>query len=116
MGRPPKYKTSEELQIQVDNYFGIADGKITITGLVLACGFCSRQSFYDLEKKEEFTYTIKRARLRIENHYEGLLRAVSVAGPIFALKNLGWVDKQEIDQKITSAINISEHRTEPETD
>ena len=99
-GRPPKYKKAEELQEKVQEYFNAAsETKKTITGLVLACGFCSRQSFYDLEKQEEFSYTIKRARLQIENHYEEMLQGNNVAGSIFALKNLGWVDKQEIDYK-----------------
>ena len=99
MGRPPKYKTSKELQIQIDQYFDLPHESkpVTITGLILYCGFCSRQSFYDLQEKEEFTYTIKKARLRVTNHYEGLLQGNSVAGPIFALKNLGWSDRQEID-------------------
>ena len=45
----------------------------------------------------KFSYTIKRARLRIERYYESLIQGNSVAGPIFALKNLGWVDSQSID-------------------
>ena len=100
MGRPPKYKTAEELQKKIDEYFDsiYRDSKaVTITGLILHCGFCSRQSFYDLEEKEAFTYTIKKARLRVTNHYESLLQGNNVAGPIFALKNMGWSDRQEID-------------------
>ena len=99
MGRPPKYKTAEELQKKIDEYFDeLYEGRpVTITGLILHCGFCSRQSFYRLEENEAFSYTIKRARLRITNHYESLLQGNSVAGPIFALKNLGWSDRQEID-------------------
>jgi len=130
MGRPPKYKTAEELQKKIDEYFASGLRKIpfpigkgdaqtiieielpTITGLVLHCEFCSRQAFYDYEKKEEFKYTIKKARTRIEQHYEEeLLISRNSAGPIFALKNLGWSDKQEIDHttagdKITN-LNIT---------
>jgi len=100
MGRPPKYETAVELQEKIDEYFDSIETegkKATITGLILACGFCSRQAFYHLEKNKKFSYTIKRAHLQIENHYEGLLQGNSVAGPIFALKNLGWSDRQEID-------------------
>ena len=113
MGRPPKYKTAEELQKKVDEYFDqLNESKsVTITGLILYCGFCSRQSFYDLQEKEEFTYTVKKARLRVTNHYESLLQGNSVAGPIFALKNLGWSDRQEIDHtskgERLSPINIT---------
>lgn len=71
----------------------------TITGLALYIGFESRQSFYDYEKNGEFSYCIKRARLRIETEYEKRLQGNNPAGAIFALKNFGWSDKQEIDQK-----------------
>lgn len=100
MARPPKYKTAEELQKKIDEFFDGVDGTtptITISGLCYHLGFCSRQSFYRLEENKEFSYTIKRARLRIENHYEALLHGNAVTGPIFALKNLGWSDRQEID-------------------
>ena len=68
-----------------------------ITNLALFLGFDSRQSFYDYGKNEEFSYTIKRARLAIENHYEGHLLTPAAPGAIFALKNFGWTDKQEIE-------------------
>lgn len=116
MARPPKYKTPKELQEKIDEYFESGVKKIplpvgkgdaetilefevpTITGLALYCEFESRQAFYHLENKEEFSYTIKKARLRIEQHYEESLQlSKSAAGPIFALKNLGWSDRQEID-------------------
>ena len=100
MARPPKYKTAAELQKKIDEFFDGVDGVgpvITISGLCYHLGFCSRQSFYDLQKKEEFSYTIKKARFRVEKHYEGLLQGNAVTGPIFALKNLGWSDRQEID-------------------
>ena len=102
MGRPPKYKTAEELQGKIDEYFdsvslAAIQEKVTITGLVLYCGFESRQAFYHLENNDKFSYTIKRARTRIEKHYEQMLQGNSVAGPIFALKNMGWQDNQSID-------------------
>ena len=99
MARPPKYQTAAELQKKIDEYFDTLyiTTPVTITGLCLFLGFESRQAFYHLENNDKFSYTIKRARTRIENHYEKLLQGNSVAGPIFALKNLGWSDRQEID-------------------
>jgi hypothetical protein len=114
MARPPKYKTAKELQKKIDEYFktGVKKRQIeigrgeakkvieipvpTITGLVLFCGFSCRSSFYDYQEKEEFTYTIKRARTMIEQEYEEQLSINGGAGPIFALKNFGWHDKQEV--------------------
>jgi hypothetical protein len=71
-------------------------GKKSISGLALHLGFESRQSFYDYEKNEIFSYTIKKARLRLEQQYEESLMSQYVVGSIFALKNLGWKDKSEM--------------------
>jgi hypothetical protein len=116
-GRPSTYNSSEELQGEIDRYFeeGVTVKKVvigkapnnytidvevpTITGLCYFLGFESRQSFYDLQKKDEFSYTIKKARLFIEKHYEEMLQTGNTAGAIFALKNFDWSDKQEIAQK-----------------
>lgn len=98
-GRPALFITVEELQSSLDTYFE-DNNSPSITGLAYHLGFESRQSIYDYEKKnDEFSYTIKRARLKIEIYYEELLATKSVTGAIFALKNFGWVDKQEIDNK-----------------
>lgn len=87
------------MQVLIDEYFENEE-TITITGLALYLGFESRQSFYDYEENELFSYTIKRARLRVENGYEKMLHRQEgqVTGPLFALKNLGWTDRQEIKQ------------------
>jgi hypothetical protein len=112
-GRPPFYKTPEELQKKIDKYFKtdalvslgiVEEGKKektikrycpTITGLVIYLGFSSRDTFYEYEKKPEFTDTIKKARTRVENAYERLLHSPNCTGAIFALKNFGWIDRQE---------------------
>lgn len=100
LGRPPVFETPEEMQEVADTYFEIEDRhsrKPTISGLCYFLGFESRQSFYDYEKRDAFSYTIKRLRLRIEWVYESNLHGNSNAGSIFALKNFGWTDRQEID-------------------
>lgn len=85
----------------------------TITGLCLYLGFESRQSFYEYEQKPEFTYTIKKARLLIETEYEEMLQAGNTSGAIFALKNFGWTDRQEIDQKTEHSGSIDITWQEP---
>jgi DNA-packaging protein gp3 len=62
-------------------------------------GFESRQSLEDYKKKEGFSYPIKKALLTIEKYYEQSITGKNPAGAIFALKNFGWKDKQEIEQK-----------------
>ena len=75
------------------------DERPTWTRLALFLGFESRQSLNDYAKREAFSYPIKRALLIIESLYEDGLYNTSVAGVIFALKNLGWVDQQDINHK-----------------
>lgn len=94
-GRPPVFNTPEELIIKIEEYINLTiqkRGKLRITDLVIHCGFESRQSFYDLEKRDGFSYIIKRARMFIESQYESLLQDGLGAGAIFALKNMGWKD------------------------
>lgn len=116
VGRPLKFETASELQKQIDKYFKNCPDKRkflnklgdvveipmpTISGLSYFLGFESRQSFYDYEKIEEFSYTVKRARLFIEREYELMLQSQNCTGAIFALKNMGWQDKaqQEVSFK-----------------
>lgn len=105
-GAPPFFKTPEEMEEAIEEYFKAPVMSIeyidapptkTISGLAYHLGFESRQSFYDYEKRAEFSYIVKRARLRIETLYEEKISGKNPAGPIFALKNMGWTDKQEID-------------------
>lgn len=101
VGRPPMFESPEQMQGLIDEYFEYIRSENeppTITGLCLYLGFESRQSFYAYGEKEEFSYTIKRSRMMIENSYErNLSISNSPTGSIFALKNLGWSDKTEID-------------------
>ncbi len=126
-GRPPLYDTPESLAKKVLEYFEYIKGEfhyekasddegnpidkkvydrepepVTITGLCLYLGFESRQSFYDQEKRDGFSYTIKRARMMVENYYESTAQyAKTPTFQIFALKNMGWSDKTEVDNNIT---------------
>lgn len=110
MGRPPIFETPEELESKINEYYDSLVEHSTITGLAFYLGFESRQSFYDYEKKPEFSYIIKRARLRVENDYEKSLFGKYPTGAIFALKNMGWDDRTQIkhegipDQKFTYLI------------
>jgi len=97
-GRPPLYESPEQLFQKANEYFEYCISnkeKITITGLALYLGFESRQSIYDYAEKEEYSYIIKRAQLVVENSYETAGQTID----IFALKNMGWVDRQELTGK-----------------
>jgi hypothetical protein len=133
-GRPPIFESSEQLKDKIDEYFEYIkgewywkagsdeDGKpidvkewerhpeaCTITGLALFLGFESRQSFYDYSKKPEFSYIIKNAQFRVEHEYEkSALNAKNPTFHIFALKNMGWKDKTEVENT-----NLNITTTEP---
>ena len=113
-----KFETVEELEKSIGDYFESLEYKdaetqqvmhrpATMTGLALALGFCSRQSLYDYEGRDAFSYTIKIARLRVENSYEEHLFTKSCTGAIFGLKNLGWKDKVETEFSGLDAIQIN---------
>jgi hypothetical protein len=98
-GCPPIYNTlAEMLPILQEWEQEIKEGaKPTVTGLALALGFCDKKSVYDYAKKDEFLHPIKRALLIVENGYESALRENNATGSIFALKNMGWIDKTHSD-------------------
>ena len=112
-GKPPIFKNEVQLKRKINQYFNehmpfekeneesgekyvVNPSPITITGLALYLGFASRQSLFDYEKHEEYSYIIKRARLAIESCYEENLTSKNPQGSIFALKNMGWFDRQEL--------------------
>jgi hypothetical protein len=112
MGRPLKFNSVEDLQIKIDEFFEITPVEDrTITGLALHLN-TFRDVLMDYEAgnyddDKDFSSTIKRAKARIANEYEKRLVKRGNAGDIFALKNFGWSDKQEIDMNIKGEVSLS---------
>lgn len=132
-GRPPKYKTVEELQEAIDKYFEECKGKPlvidgeqmynkqgypiiidrkppTITGLALAIGLSGRGDLlYYQHKKKQFCDTITRAKSRVEMYAEErLYDKEGSAGAQFNLRNnfKNWdADKKQEESK-TEGITI----------
>lgn len=128
-GRPLKFKSAKELQQKIDEYFEscyeerwVRDDEtgewkpvydrhgniikdqvrpFTITGLAVFLG-TTRETLLDYEDRDEFSYTIKAAKQRIENFTEEqLFTNRNTTGVIFNLKNnYGWTDKSEVDTNI----------------
>jgi hypothetical protein len=133
-GRPPMYKTVEEIQEKIDKYFEECEGTVlenssgevvldkygepvivgrkplTITGLALALGFNSRQALLNYQDKPEFNDTISRAKARVERYAEErLFDKDGSNGAKFSLANnfKGWTEKQQIQADVNSvSINI----------
>lgn len=121
-GRPPKYKTVEELQNKIDDYFKSCDGEMlkdsednpvydkfgnpvfihvkppTVTGLALFLGFTSRQALLNYQAKPRFVDTITRAKSFVEAYAEGrLFDKDGCNGAKFSLANnfKGWREHPE---------------------
>jgi hypothetical protein len=106
-GRPLKFPSVEDLQKKIDEYFKTEVEELwTITGLALHLG-TFRDVLIDYQHKDEYSNTIKTAKLRIEMAYERDLRRKGGVHNIFALKNFGWKDKQETDNTHT-VTNLSD--------
>ena len=122
-GRPPKYDSVESLQAGIDAYFAECvslDVPITITGLALALD-TSREVLMYVERgtgpysNPAFSDAIKRAKLRCQNYAENhLFSGKNPAAGIFALKNYGWSDRQEVELSGTGGDDIKVRFTNSE--
>lgn len=139
-GRPPLYSDPDVLQAKIDEYFkqGVPKRQMivgkkpnqqilevevpTITGLCLYVGFADRESFCEYEKQNKFkdedtqkafSLVIKKARAQIATHYEQLIQSGNPAGPIFALKNMGWTDRQDIDVSGSIKVDVVSYKSVP---
>lgn len=76
-----------------------AEGQpLTISGLAVALD-TSRETLMDYQNKDTFTDTVKRLKGICEAYAEKhMFVGKNPAGAIFALKNYGWRDQQQIEQ------------------
>lgn len=140
VGRPPKYKSKEEIEEKIEEYFKECEGEIlkddegkpifnkygspvviqqrppTVTGLALALGFTSRQALLNYQAKKEFVDTITRAKSRVEAYAEErLFDRDGTSGAQFSLRNnfKGWTEKTELDEEEQQArIELNKARKE----
>lgn len=116
-GRPLAFKTVEELQLKIDEYFEWCDNKTkeihsdklgdmivpdpqpyTMSGLARRLGV-DRHTIVNYGRKMKFFSTIRAARNRVEEDVETRLMSTrNEKGAMFNLKNnFNWRDQQEID-------------------
>lgn len=137
VGRPLKFKTPEEMQVEIDKYFdscfrpvrmfikdtnkyiNLTDENeeiikeqykpFTMSGLAYALGM-SRQALLNYSERDEFVDTITRAKQKCEIYAEErLFDRDGNRGAIFSLSNnfKGWADKQTIETTKEPTININ---------
>lgn len=123
VGRPPKYKSKEEIEEKIEQYFNECEGEAlldddgeqvvnkygypcyikapkppTVTGLALALGFSTRQGLLNYQGKKEFLDTITRAKSKVEEYAERrLFDRDGSNGAQFSLRNnfKGWNGEQD---------------------
>lgn len=131
-GRPPMYKTPEEMQAKVEAYFTACKGTYTrdasgelilnrrgeptlsggtpptMTGLQNALGFKSHRSFTDYAQKKAFRPIIMKARIRVEQYTEErLFDRDGYSGAAFVLQyGFGWNKTLESEEPATPIIRI----------
>lgn len=121
VGRPLKFKSVEELENRIKEYFKECDRwrpvqvvfkwevntvmkqiPYTITGLASFL-WTNRQTLINYEEKEEYFDTIKRAKEKVERDMEerAMMWENNATMSIFSLKNnFDWKDKSEVDETI----------------
>lgn len=100
VGRPRKYDSPEAFDAKVEEYAAYCkreEEPVTWTGLALYLGFAHRTCIDEYAKYDGFSHSVRRAKSLVEWHYEMRLCGNSPTGSIFALKNMGWSDKQDIN-------------------
>ena len=106
-GRPRIIKSVDKLTEDADAYFADCDERnkpFTMAGLAFWLGFTDRHGLNDYERQDEYSATIKRLRLRIEQQRNETLlcRTTFTPGIIFDLKNNhGWKDQQQLEHSGT---------------
>ena len=136
-GRPPKYKTKEEMQEKIDKYFEscykpvrifikdankyitLTDEKgevikeqyrpFTVTGLADALDM-SRETLLRYGEDEEFSDTITRAKRKCELYAEErLYDKDGNRGAMFSLSNnfKDWKEKQSIEANVNTEIKVT---------
>ena len=141
VGRPPIYKTVNEIEEKIDTYFKECEGEIlkddngkavlnkfgnpvvinrkppTVTGLALALGFTNRLDLLRYQGKEEFCNTITRAKSMVEQYAEErLFDRDGSNGAQFSLRNnfKGWDADKKNDDSGDGRITIVNNIPRPE--
>lgn len=119
VGRPLAFKSVEELQAKIDEYFDYCDNRVkqvhtkegesyaianpepyTMSGLAYALGV-DRKTIINYKRKDDaYFHTINQARARVEADIDRRMsdKETFTPGLIFNAKvNFGWVDQTNID-------------------
>lgn len=104
--------TPEGVRSNIIKYFKYLydkDRYATISGLALHAGFKNRKHMAQFEAKPGFNELIEASKALIEYSYELRLKmpGVKQTGIIFALKQMGWEDKQLIESTTSTDAEVA---------
>lgn len=100
-----KFKDAEEFMAKVEEYFETTEPREqTRAGLCVFLGI-TKVTFINYKNGtlgDDFKEAAEWAATRLENKYElDLNKGRNPTGPIFALKQYGWKDNQEVEAKVS---------------
>lgn len=128
VGRPLKFESIEALQEKIDEYFSMCDNRTrevfykgvkfnvsdprpyTVTGLALHLN-TNRETILDYENmnhesidedlQQQFSDTIKKAKLKIHNYAEESLWTPKITGGVIfnLVNNWNWINKQVVQNQ-----------------
>lgn len=132
MGRSLIYKSADEMQKKIDEYFADCEGKPlrdedghvltdkygkpvltgahppTVTGLALFLGFGGRQALLNYQGRKAFKDTVTRAKARVEEYAESrLFDKDGFQGARFTLERnfKGWREEDEATADVLSKLD-----------
>lgn len=108
-GRPLKleedFGTPEQVAAVVSQYFdSTPENEWTVTGLARRIGLdLDGLKLYAQGRggRGEFSSVVKEAYCKVVESYEKDLRSNKPVGSIFALKNFGWSDRQDVNVELS---------------
>ena len=106
--------TPEVIRKNIIKYFQFIEKEqnrfATVSGLALHAGFRSRKHMIEFRDRPAYTDIIQAALSLIELTYEIRLKMPEVkqTGVIFALKNMGWEDKQIIESSMPEEAELAD--------
>ncbi|THG30685.1 terminase small subunit [Naasia lichenicola] len=144
VGRPLKFKTVEDLELAIQNYFAecdphtektlvevgrdshdnmLFDSRLriteqkpyTVSGLARSLGI-DRDTLINYKKRDEFIGSIQAAYDRCHEYAESQLFGRAQAGAAFSLKNnWGWKDRTEVENNHTGNVSFVNDVPRPKT-
>lgn len=104
-GRPLIFDDPKELEKSISDYFR-HEKRPTLSGLAVYLGV-GRRTLYEYADREAFSHIIKSATQQVEAKYEErLIYENNPTGVIFALKNMGWKDRSEVENTGGQTIKV----------